>query len=140
MKAALPNQAVGADPRKSGMLVASIRGRGLLNRTPFGKNMMKSLIIASLLAALSLFSACGTLQFRSENGRRWVGRSMSEVEQAYGRPTGERIVEKGQKEYFHQIHSGYGACTLYWVVDDKGTVVDWRHEGGGCTQAWSIHF
>ncbi len=63
---------------------------------------------------------------------------MESVSGAYGAPNGTRI-HKDRKEYFHDYDHGYGPCKLYWIVNKNDVVVDWRHEGRGCTEAWSIH-
>src|SRR5947207_1630411 len=91
-----------------------------------------------LICASLLLFGCGKMQFEDEHGQQWIGKSMTELQLAYGPPDGRRTNQQHQIEYFHNLNRGYGPCTLYWIVNDSDKILDWRHEGKGCTKAWSL--
>jgi len=85
-------------------------------------------IICLLVLALT---GCATKGHFETIYGSWVGQPFQDFERAYGaalsiKKDGDSLV------YEYEVKR---SCKVFWTVDKHGVIIQWRHEGDGCTLA-----
>jgi hypothetical protein len=92
---------------------------------------------AIFLLGLGL-SGCSTTEHYFESYYdKWLGSSIEQFKKGYGEPSRIDISGGGNRVYVYKLPK-YIYCTIFWEVNQEGTIIDWRHEGSDCRKALSL--
>lgn len=81
------------------------------------------LLLSTLLIGCVFFSSW------ERSMRSWVGAPVSEFAELNGNPDKTWVREDGKTVYKYHLEKIDPSCIHYWVVDDRGVIVDFYYEG-----------
>ena len=102
--------------------------------------MQTSRLVCFAVAATMLGQALAGCTYLFEDSMKgWVGQPIEDFQKQY--KSGSKLVSvtkdeaSGKTTYKYSL-AGLTDCFVYWIVDARGTIVSWKHEGAGCHSTW----
>jgi len=89
-----------------------------------------------LFLTLLMIAGCATeARFEMIMGS-WVGATLDEFKKAYGEPKEVFLGTNGNRVFVYKLRGR--DCTVFWEVDQRNVIVQWKHEGPDCKQEPNI--
>lgn len=97
----------------------------------FGRNSWRRRVATHFVGAIALLWIAGCSLFVTEDffGERWQGRSLQEIEDAWGLPAQSLNKDNGEMEIRYDLFKG--TCRYYFIVNREGKIVGHRYESPG---------
>jgi hypothetical protein len=77
---------------------------------------------------LTILTGCSYFVSWDDVSKPVVGHSIHEITELWGQP--DEVLEQGMKKiYRYDLKKLDPSCIHYWVVDDKGIIVDFYYKG-----------
>ena len=81
------------------------------------------------VVALLCLSACSYFVSWDDTSRPVLGHEIKEVTDLWGNADSVSELPNGTKEYMYHLKKLDPSCIHYWIVSDKGIVIDYRYSG-----------
>lgn len=80
------------------------------------------------LAVLTVLTGCSYFVSWNDVSKPLIGHPIHEITELWGQPDG--VLEQGTKKiYRYDLKKLDPSCIHYWVVDEKGTIIDFYYKG-----------